>query len=204
MKARLLPFLLFACAPATAQQSAALAQPASYAVSANAYFPEDDEDYLQPTISADRGRLHVEARYNYEDRDTGSAWAGYNLSAGEELLLEFTPMLGVVAGRTTGVAPGYKGTVSWRSLALYSEAEYVFDVEDSSDSFLYTWSELTIAPTERWRVGIVAQRTKVYETGFDIQRGFLAGASFEWLDVTAYVLNPDDSPTFVLAAAASF
>ena len=202
--ARLLPSLLIACARAAAQEPATTAQPASYAASASFYFLEDDEDYLQPTIAADRGGLHLEARFNYEDRETASAWMGFNLSVGDELSFEFTPMLGVVAGRTKGIAPGCKGTLSWRRLAFYSEAEYVFDADDSSDSFLYAWSELTLAPTERWRVGFVAQRTRVYETDFDIQRGLLLGASLGRLDLTAYVLNPDETPTLVLAVAAGF
>jgi hypothetical protein len=202
--ARLLPVLLLASARVAAQEPAGASQQASYAASASLYFLEDDEDYLQPTVALDRDRLHLEARYNYEDRDTASAWIGINLAAGDALSLDFTPMLGVVAGRTKGIAPGFKGTLGWRSLALYSEAEYVFDADDSSDSFLYSWSELTLAPAEHWRIGIVAQRTRVYETDFDIQRGLLLGASFGRLDVTAYVLNPDESPTVVLAAAAGF
>jgi hypothetical protein len=202
--ARLLPVLLLASARVAAQEPAGAAQQASYAASASFYFLEDDEDYLQPTVALDRDWLHVEARYNYEDRDTASAWIGINLAAGDALSLEFTPMLGVVAGGTKGIAPGFRGTLSWRSLALYSEAEYVFDADDSSESFLYSWSELTLAPAEHWRIGIVAQRTRVYETDFDIQRGLLLGASFGRLDVTAYVLNPDESPTVVLAAAAGF
>ena len=36
-------------------------------------------------------------------------------------------MLGGVFGETTGVAPGYKGSLSWWKLELYSEGEYVFD-----------------------------------------------------------------------------
>ena len=204
MTVRVLPILLLACARAAAQDPASTAQPASYAASASFYLLEDDEDYLQPTLSADRDGLHFEARFNYEDRDTASAWIGFNLSVGDELSFEFAPMLGVVAGRTKGIAPGYKGTLSWRRVAFYSEAEYVFDADDSSDSFLYTWSELALAPTERWRVGFVAQRTRVYETDFDIQRGLLLGASFSRLDITAYVLNPDETPTLVLAAAAGF
>lgn len=204
MTARLLPVLLLASARVAAQEPAGASQQASYAASASLYFLEDDEDYLQPTVALDRDRLHLEARYNYEDRDTASAWIGINLAAGDALSLDFTPMLGVVAGRTKGIAPGFKGTLGWRSLALYSEAEYVFDADDSSDSFLYSWSELTLAPAEHWRIGIAAQRTRVYETDFDIQRGLLLGASFGRLDVTAYVLNPDESPTVVLAAAAGF
>jgi hypothetical protein len=201
---RLLPILLLAAARASAQEADPPAPDVSYAASASAYFLEDDDDYLQPTISADRGRLHLEARFNYEDRDTGSAWIGCNFAVGEALQLEITPMLGVVAGRTSGIATGYKGSLGWRRFALYSEAEYVFDRDDSADSFLYTWSELTLAPAERWRFGLVAQRTRVYETDFDIQRGILLGASFDGLDVTGYVLNPDDAPTFVLALAAGF
>ena len=46
-------------------------------------------------------------------------------------------MLGGVFGNTTGIAPGYKGSLSWWKLELYSEGEYVFDTGDSSDSFFY-------------------------------------------------------------------
>lgn len=49
------------------------------------YFVEGDENYLWPTVMADRDWLHLEARYNYEDLDTASLWLGYNLSFGEEL-----------------------------------------------------------------------------------------------------------------------
>ena len=188
--------------PTAAQVPSPASRPWDVYASASAYVIEDDDDYVQPTITADRGRLHLEARFNYEDRDTGSAWVGYNASFGEDIALEITPMLGVVIGNTDGVAPGFKGTLSWRNLSLYSETEYVFDADDSDDSYLYTWSELTVAPGENWRAGLVAQRTKTYETGFDMQRGVLLGISFERLEVTAYVLNPDESPTVVLAIGA--
>ena len=36
-------------------------------------------------------------------------------------------MIGGVFGDTTGIAPGYKGSLSWWKLELYSEGEYVFD-----------------------------------------------------------------------------
>jgi hypothetical protein len=32
--------------------------------------------YFQPTLAVDHGGLHLEGRYNYEARDTGSAWVG--------------------------------------------------------------------------------------------------------------------------------
>jgi hypothetical protein len=160
---------------------------------------------VQPTAAADRDWLHLEARYNYEDLETGSAWIGYNLSFGEELTLELTPMVGGVVGSTMGVAPGYKGSLSWWKLELYSEGEYVFDASDSSESFFYTWSELTLAPVDCFRFGLVVQRTKVYETDFDIQRGFLFGLSYKGLDLTTYFFNLDASqPTVVLGVGLGF
>ena len=88
-------------------------------------------------------------------------------------------MLGGVFGDTTGIAPGYKGSLGWWKLELYSEGEYVFDTGSSSDSFFYNWSELTLAPVEWFRFGMVTQRTRVYKTDRDIQRGLLAGFSFK-------------------------
>jgi hypothetical protein len=45
----------------------------------------------------------------------------------------------------------------------------------AADSFLYTWSELGLTPVDWCRFGLVVQRSKAYETEFDIQRGFFAG-----------------------------
>jgi hypothetical protein len=176
----------------------------SFSAHAYAYIQPDDDNYLQPTLAADRDRLHLEARYNYENLDTGSVWAGYNFSVGETVTLETTAMLGGVFGATTGVAPGYEASLSWRHLELYSEGEYVFDTNDSSNSFLYTWSELTWAPVDWSRFGFVVQRSKVYHTDRDIQRGFLVGLSSRRVDFTTYVFNPDRSPTVVLALGVRF
>jgi hypothetical protein len=176
----------------------------TFSASVYAYFVPDDREYVQPTLTADRDWLHLEARYNYEDLETGSAWVGYNLGGGKKLAWEFTPMLGGVFGDINGIAPGYKGSLSWWKLELYSEGEYVFDLGDSSDSFFYNWSELTLAPVEWFRFGLVTQRTRVYETDHDVQRGLLAGFTWKRLDFSTYVFNPDDRPTWVFALGLDF
>ena len=172
--------------------------------SAYTYIVPDSENYVQPTVAADRDWLHVEARFNYEDRDTLSVWLGYNFSVGKEVTLEITPMVGAVIGNTAGIAPGYKASLRWRMFELDSETEYVVDAGDSADSFLYTWSEFALAPTAWSRFGVAVQRTKVYQTEFDIQRGFFAGFSYKGAEVAAYVFNPDASPTVVLALSVGF
>ena len=168
------------------------------------YIVPDDANYVQPTFIADRGGLHLEGRYSYEDCKTGSLWVGYNISVGEELAFELTPMLGAVFGRTTGVAPGYKASLSYRKIEFSTEAEYLFDTGDSDESFFYNWSELSYAPIDSFRIGLAIQRTKVYQTEFDIQRGFLVGVSYKRVEFTTYVFNPDDEPTVVLGFAVQF
>jgi len=177
----------------------------AFSASAYTYVVPGEPAYVQPTLTADRGWLHLEARYNYEDLETGSAWVGYNFAGGEKLAWEFTPMLGGVFGNTTGIAPGYKGSLSWWKLELYSEGEYVWDPGDSSGSFFYNWSELTLAPVDWFRFGLVTQRTRVYKTDRDVQRGLLAGFSWKRIDLTTYVLNPDEGKaTWVFAIGVKF
>jgi len=177
----------------------------SFYASAYTYLVPNSRDYVQPTFTTDRDWLHMEARYNYEALDTGSIWVGYNFGGGEKLAWEFKPMLGGVFGDTSGIAPGYRGSLSWWKLELSSEGEYLFDTGNSSDSFFYNWSELTLAPLEWFRFGLVTQRTRLYKTDRDIQRGVLVGFTYKQVDLTAYVLNPDeDKPTYVFGVGLTF
>ncbi len=76
------------------------------------YIVPHDRSYALPTFTADSKQLHFGARYNYEDKETGSLWFGYNFSAGDKLALEVTPMIGGVFGNTAGIAPGYKASLT--------------------------------------------------------------------------------------------
>jgi hypothetical protein len=188
-------------APARATED----NPWSFGVSAYAYFPPEDDAYLQPTFTVDHEWLHLEARHNYEALESGSLWAGYNFSVGDKVTFEGTAMLGGVFGATVGIAPGYKASLGWRKLELYSEGEYLFDTHDSADSFFYAWSELTWSPVDWCRLGLVGQRTRVFETDRDIQRGVLVGFSSERVAFTTYIFNLDDrSPTAVVALGVNF
>jgi len=137
-----------------------------------------------------------------EAPDSGSLWLGANFAGGDELAWEVTPILGVVLGDTTGVAPGYEGSLSWQGFELYSEGEYVFDTDDSADSFFYNWSELTWAPAEWVRFGLATQRTRAYQAERDVQRGLLVGFSTGRATLTAYLLNPDEADSTLIVALA--
>jgi hypothetical protein len=191
-----LAVLVLAC-PASAEEW-------SFAISAFVFDPPDDSPYFSPIFYADRGALHLEARYNYEDQETGSFFIGRNFEAGENVTLTAVPMFGLVLGNTQGLAPGAEVEIAWRRLALYAESEYVIDLEDEEASFLYTWLEATVAPVEWLRFGLVAQRTRTYETGLDIQRGLLVELSRGSFSFGFHWFNPDRREDQVFAYAAGY
>jgi hypothetical protein len=177
----------------------------AFSAFAYAYLVPDDDDFLQPTVTADRGRLHLEARYNYEDLDTGSLWIGYNLTVDGDVTLAFTPMAAAVVGNTDGVAPGYLLSLSWWKLELWSEGEYVFDSHEEADSFFYSWSELSVWPLDWLGVGVTVQRTEIRDSDSEEQSGVLVGIACERADLTVYVFDPDESDsTVVISAGLSF
>jgi len=198
--------LFFAGAAALAAQEGAPAEKAwAFNASIYGYFPPEDHHYAQPTVMADHGALHLEARYNYEALKSGSAWIGWNLETGKELTLNATLMAGGVVGDLRGVAPGYELTLAWKAFELYSEGEYVIDTSDSSGNFFYNWAQLGWSPLEWLSVGLVSQRTRVYHTGLDVQRGVFVGFTYKSLSLNVYVFNPGwETPTVVGSLAVSF
>jgi hypothetical protein len=182
-------------------------EPAAWSVSASAYgfFVPESRSYLNPNVAADRGGLHLEARYNYEALETGSAWVGWTFAFGDgdALALEVTPMLGGAFGSVYGIAPGYLLFLGYRQVALSSQTEYLFDSGGRAGDFLYTWSELSWSPAEWFRTGLAVQRTRAYASSLDVQRGFLAGFRWRGVELATYVFNPGwTTPTVVVAVAA--
>jgi hypothetical protein len=188
----------------TAAAPVASAQEWSVRAAAATYVLPDEENYVQPTIAVDRNALHLETRYNYEDRNSFSAFVGWNFEAGSKVKLELTPMFGGVAGDTNGVIPALEFTLSFSRLEVYSEGEYVIDIDRAHNKFLYNWSEVSVWATDWLRAGLVTQRTrtlrlpKAFER--DIQRGFLAGVSVGKIEGGFYLFNPGSDDSYIVAS----
>ncbi len=165
----------------------------------------DQDNFGMADAWLDLGRLHIEARYNYEALHSGSVFVGANASGGDKVAIAATGMLGAVFGDTDGIVPGFRITMTWWKLDLSTEDEIVVDPWNVENSFLYSWSELGFSPWTWLRVGLVAQRMRVLRTDLDFDRGLLAGVSFGKLTATVYELNAGwTAPTWVFALAAHF
>lgn len=199
---------LLALAPALRAQHVAEPMPAvdspatspwEFAGSAFVVDPPGSEAHATAVLYGQRGPLHLELRYNYEDLDTASFFAGWTFEGGASFAYAATPMLGLVGGRTEGVAPGLVLDLGWRDFAFYSESEYLFDAEDSDDDFFYSWSTLTYGFSEALAAGVVAERTKLVDSEFELQHGLaleLAVSRLE-LGLYSYNLGTNDAYTVV-------
>ncbi|HSF45455.1 MAG TPA: hypothetical protein VLA58_05570 [Chitinophagaceae bacterium] len=160
------------------------------------------DQFVLPIVKADKGRLHLEGRFNYEDRNTVSFFGGYNFRGGGKINYQITPMLGLVTGRSDGIAPGLEASFALGKFELYSEMEYLFEFNDKANSYYYNWTELNFYPVDWLWVGITGQRTRAYQSALEIQRGILTGFSWKKMSVTGYLFNPWMEDTFGILSVA--
>ena len=205
MRSRLLAAALIGSLPLTASaQETTAARTWTVAAEAYQYF-HPDGNFLLPILRADRGALHLEARWHYEDAKTLSAWAGWTWETGETVALSVTPMLGVVMGRTNGIAPGLEMSLTWKALEFYSENEYVVDFGGRENNFFYSWSELSWWATDWLRAGVSGQRTRIYDMEREIDHGLLVGLQRGRAGATVYGFNiGGDAPFMMLGLSWEF
>ena len=171
-----------------------------FAVTAYPTAVRGGENYTPVIAAADRGPLHLEARYSYESIDARSAFAGWTFSGGDTVTWELTPMLGGAWGTTRAFVPALEASLAWRQLDFYVEAEHVRDSGERTDSYLYAWSELGFRPAEWLRIGAVAQRTRAYGGDREIQRGPFAQLTWGRVTIGGYWFNPGSSDQVVVAS----
>jgi hypothetical protein len=158
------------------------------------------DNYTSGIGVADRGPLHLEARYNYESIGARSAYVGWTFSGGEGITWEVTPLLGGAWGSVHAFVPAVEASVSWRQFDFYVEAEAVRDQREQSDSYFYAWSELGYRPAEWLRFGLVAQRTRAYGGERDIQRGPFAQLTWRRVTLGGFWFNPGSKDQVFVAS----
>jgi hypothetical protein len=164
--------------------------PWAFAITGYPTFIRGGENYASAIAMADRGRLHLEARYNYESLGARSAFVGWTFSGGEKITWKLTPLLGGAWGTTQAFVPGLEASVAFGRLDFYVEAEYVRDSTARTDSYIYAWSELGFRPVEWFRAGLAGQRTRAYGGERDIQRGPFAQVTWGRATIGGYWFNP--------------
>lgn len=169
------------------------------------YYLPDKDFFGMPIFYADHDRLHLEARYNYEDFRSLSFFAGRTFGIGEGVHLDVIPMLGGVVGNTSGIIPALEMDLVYRNLELYTEAEYVFDLQDSQWNFFYNWAEVSYYPLDWLQLGITSQQTREKETDWLVEYGLLGGFTYTDYSAVVYFFNPGgEDPFYILSCVINF
>ncbi len=161
------------------------------------------EENIQPTITGyvDHKNLHIEGRFDYEDANTFSLFAGYNWEKDGTLKVSVTPMAGIAVGRTNGLLPGLEFNIDYKCLNLYSENEYMLDFKGRQKYFFYSWTEFNTVVYKNLKAGVLAQSLRWFHTKFDIQRGVYTEYSLGNFTFDFYYFNPFTDSHFIMAAS---
>jgi hypothetical protein len=160
----------------------------------------EDREYFNPTFYARHNTLHLEARYNYEDLNTASVWAGRRFKFGKKVRFVMVPLAGIVFGTTNGLAPGLEMEIMYKKFDFYAESEHVFDLGKEENNFFYMYSELAVRPVQPLRTGLITQRTRLFESERELQRGVFAEYYFKKLRTGVFYFNPFTSYQFWIAS----
>jgi hypothetical protein len=159
-----------------------------------------EQDYFNPTFYARHNNLHLEGRYNYEDFQTTSLWAGRRFEFGEHVKFIFVPMAAIVFGNTNGMAPGLEVEIIYKKFDFYSESEHVYDFRLRDNNFFYQYGELAVRPIKAIRTGLVVQRTKLIETERELQRGAFAEYYYKSFRAGVFAFGPFSETRYWIAS----
>jgi len=137
-----------------------------------------------------RQKWYAEARYNYEDFNTFSLYAGHTFSKESDFSWSFTPMVGGMAGRLTGGSFGLNSELSFRKFNFSSESQYCVSASTRYDNFFYNWSELWYQPLKWIYTGVAFQHTRLYATNSIVDPGLLVGFTHNQWSFPLYSFNP--------------
>lgn len=166
------------------------------------YFIPGEKTPPTITASASHKSLYIESRYNYEDINSLSAFAGWNMEKQyNKLDISVTPMAGAVVGHTNGIVPGLEFNATYTRFTLYSENEYVLNFKGKEDYFFYSWTQLSRQIFKNIQAGVLAQSLRWFKTKFDIQRGVYAEYNVGSFTFDAYYFNLFTNSEFVIVSA---
>ncbi len=106
------------------------------------------------------GNWYGEARYNFDDIETFSLYAGKKFSKKGNFSYSATPMIGGLVGRMNGASVGMNMEADFQKLFFTCQSQYSFSLEDRENKFFFNWSELGIQCHSMviWRICYAADK----------------------------------------------
>ena len=131
-----------------------------------------------------------EARYNYDAEQTFSLNAGRTFAREGTLGYSFTPMAGILAGKTRAISTGVNVAMDRKGICFSSELQYVFSAAGCGGDFLYSWSELGYQATGYLYTGIALQQLSACGANIKWEPGIQVSITCKKWRFPVYLFNP--------------
>jgi hypothetical protein len=137
-----------------------------------------------------KSNWYAEARYNYDEVNTFSLYAGRTFSGERALSYSVTPMIGGMAGQIRGGSLALNTEFNYRSFNFSSQSQYSINAETRMENYFFSWSELSYQPLDWLYAGVSLQNTHIYRTDGLVEPGLLVGLSYKQWNFPVYSFNP--------------
>lgn len=128
----------------------------------NVEWAQHDTLLFIPQLWFYSGEYFFELRYNYEDINTISWYAGRSFTSDKKISYEILPLAGVSFGKTLSISLGQKMLFEYKNLSFESEGQFTFNLKEKNNSFLYNRSAFSYWFTEYTGIGAAHQLYSVY------------------------------------------
>ena len=139
---------------------------------------------------------YAEGRYNYEALNTVSIYGGKTFEKSAAISYSASPIAGIVLGQMNGGSVGINLEIDFKKFYFDTQSQYTFSVQQRSDNFIYSWSDLTYQLSEKFAAGISLQQTKLYQVNGAFEKGILIKAGFKNWTFPVYVFKPQTNERY--------
>ena len=134
--------------------------------------------------------FYGEARYNYEELQTGSLYAGKKFTGGKKINYSVTPMLGVVFGKYNGGSAAMNVDFEYERIFFSGQLQYTVNKENKEENFFYNWAEAAWQPLDWVYAGVSMQQIKLRNENLKSVPGLLLGFQINSITVPLYLFSP--------------
>ncbi len=136
-----------------------------------------------------RNNWYGEARYNYDEDQTFSLYAGKTFVGKGDFAYAATPLVGGLIGKMNGGSLGMNIDLDYQHLFFSTQSQYTFSLQEKMNKYFFSWTELGYQATSWMYGGLAFQQTNGYGAEGKLEPGCMLGFSVKNWTVPLYVFS---------------
>lgn len=139
---------------------------------------------------------YAEGRFNYEALNTMALYGGKTFTKTAAISYTASPILGVVFGEMNGGSVGTNLEADYKRFNFNTQTQYTFSVQQRTNNFVYSWSDLTYRFVQKLAAGVSLQQTKLYHVNGAFDLGILLKPTYKSWAFPLYMFRPGSSEQY--------